>query len=383
MSYEMEFCTEYIQPLILNLIMNKTALITGITGQDGSYLAEFLLEKGYDVHGTIRRSSVDYRERIAHLEGKPNFHLHYADLGDSMSILQVVSKVRPDEIYNLAAQSHVQVSFDSPEFTADVDATGVLRVLEAVRLCGLANTCRIYQASTSELYGKVEEVPQNENTPFHPYSPYAVAKLYGYWIIKEYREAYGMFCCSGILFNHESERRGETFVTRKITLAAARIAQGHQKKLYLGNLSSLRDWGYAKDYVECMWLILQNDKPEDFVIATGVQHSVREFCKLAFHYAGIEIEFVGEGAEEKGIDKNTGEVIIEVSPDFYRPTDVVNLWGDPTKAKAKLGWDPQRTSFDELVRVMVESDMSKVAAEGAAAKVRTNLAEYLEKGIVK
>lgn len=363
--------------------MNKTALITGITGQDGSYLAEFLLKKGYDVHGTIRRSSVDYRERIAHLEGKPNFHLHYADLGDSMSILQVVSKVRPDEIYNLAAQSHVQVSFDSPEFTADVDATGVLRVLEAVRLCGLANTCRIYQASTSELYGKVEEVPQNENTPFHPYSPYAVAKLYGYWIIKEYREAYGMFCCSGILFNHESERRGETFVTRKITLAAARIAQGHQKKLYLGNLSSLRDWGYAKDYVECMWLILQNDKPEDFVIATGVQHSVREFCQLAFHYAGIEIEFVGEGAEEKGIDKNTGEVIIEVSPDFYRPTDVVNLWGDPTKAKAKLGWDPQRTSFDELVRVMVESDMSKVAAEGAAAKVRTNLAEYLEKGIVK
>ena len=254
--------------------MGKTALITGITGQDGSYLAEFLLEKGYDVHGIIRRSSVDFRERIAHLEGKPHFHLHYGDLGDSMSILGVVSKVKPDEIYNLAAQSHVQVSFDSPEFTADVDATGVLRVLEAVRQCGLADTCRIYQASTSELYGKVEEVPQNENTPFHPYSPYAVAKLYGYWIVKEYREAYNMFCCSGILFNHESERRGETFVTRKITLAASRIAQGKQDKLYLGNLSSLRDWGYAKDYVECMWLILQNDKPEDFVIATGVQHSI-------------------------------------------------------------------------------------------------------------
>lgn len=247
----------------------KIALITGITGQDGSFLAEFLLEKGYDVHGTIRRSSVDFRERIAHLEGKPNFHLHYADLGDSMSILQVVSKVRPTEIYNLAAQSHVQVSFDSPEYTANVDATGVLRVLEAVRLCGLKDTCRIYQASTSELYGKVEEVPQNENTPFHPYSPYAVAKLYGYWIVREYREAYNMFCCSGILFNHESERRGETFVTRKITLAAARIAQGKQEKLYLGNLDSLRDWGYAKDYVECMWLILQHETPEDFVIATG------------------------------------------------------------------------------------------------------------------
>ena len=260
----------------------KTALITGITGQDGSFLSEFLLEKGYDVHGTIRRSSTDFRERIAHLEGKPHFHLHYADLGDSMSIMQVVSKIRPDEIYNLAAQSHVQVSFDSPEFTADVDATGVLRVLEAVRLCGLADTCRIYQASTSELYGKVEEVPQNEKTPFHPYSPYAVAKLYGYWIVKEYREAYNMFCCSGILFNHESERRGETFVTRKITLAAARIAQGKQDKLYLGNLSSLRDWGYAKDYVECMWMILQHKTPEDFVIATGVQQSVREFCHLAF-----------------------------------------------------------------------------------------------------
>ncbi|MDE5904751.1 GDP-mannose 4,6-dehydratase [Duncaniella sp.] len=362
----------------------KTALITGITGQDGSFLAEFLLEKGYDVHGTIRRSSVDYRERIAHLEGKPNFHLHYADLGDSMSILQVVSKVRPDEIYNLAAQSHVQVSFDSPEFTADVDATGVLRILEAVRLSGLADTCRIYQASTSELYGKVEEVPQNEKTPFHPYSPYAVAKLYGFWIIKEYREAYNMYCCSGILFNHESERRGETFVTRKITLAAARIAQGKQEKLYLGNLSSLRDWGYAKDYVECMWLILQQEKPEDYVIATGEQHSVREFCLYAFRRAGIELRFEGEGADEKGIDVKTGKVVIEVSPDFYRPTDVVNLWGDPSKARKQLGWDPsKKTSFEQLVNLMVDADMAKVAVERAGEQVRTNLAEYLEKGIVK
>lgn len=361
----------------------KTALITGVTGQDGSYLSEFLIEKGYDVHGIIRRSSVDYRERIAHLEGHKQFHLHYADLGDSMSLVQVVGKVRPDEIYNLAAQSHVQVSFDSPEFTADIDATGVLRVLEAVRQCGLEKTCRIYQASTSELYGKVVEVPQNENTPFHPYSPYAVAKLYGYWIVKEYREAYNMFCCSGILFNHESERRGETFVTRKITLAAARIRQGIQEKLYLGNLSSLRDWGYAKDYVACMWLILQNEQPEDFVIATGEQHSVREFCYLAFKYAGIELEFKGEGIDEKGYDKATGKVLVEVSPDFYRPTDVVNLWGDPTKAKAKLGWNPSKTSFEELVKLMVDHDMGYVAAEGAAAKVRMNLVEYLEKGIVK
>ncbi|MBR5804264.1 MAG: GDP-mannose 4,6-dehydratase [Bacteroidaceae bacterium] len=363
--------------------MDKVALITGVTGQDGSFLAELLLEKGYDVHGTIRRSSVDFRERIVHLEGTPNFHLHYADLSDSMSLVQVIAKVRPTEIYNLAAQSHVQVSFDSPEFTADVDATGVLRVLEAVRQCGLANTCRIYQASTSELYGKVEEVPQNENTPFHPYSPYAVAKLYGYWIVKEYREAYNMYCCSGILFNHESERRGETFVTRKITLAAARIAQGKQEKLYLGNLSSLRDWGYAKDYVECMWLILQQEKPEDFVIATGEQHSVREFCYLAFKYAGIELEFQGEGENEVGIDKATGRVIVEVSKDFYRPTDVVNLWGDPTKAKEKLGWNPSKTSLEELVRIMVEHDMEKVAVERASEHIKTNLAEYLEKGIVK
>jgi len=372
-----------IAPEIIQIQTMKTALITGITGQDGSFLAEFLLDKGYDVHGTIRRSSVDFRERIAHLEGRPHFHLHYADLGDSMSIMQVIMKVRPDEVYNLAAQSHVQVSFDSPEFTADVDATGVLRVLEAVRLCGLAKTCRIYQASTSELYGKVEEVPQNENTPFHPYSPYAVAKLYGYWIVKEYREAYGMFCCSGILFNHESERRGETFVTRKITLAASRIAQGKQDKLYLGNLSSLRDWGYAKDYVECMWLILQNNKPEDFVIATGEQHSVREFCQLAFHYVGIELEFQGEGEDEKGIDKATGRVIVEVSPDFYRPTDVVNLWGDPSKAKRELGWNPTKTTFEQLVKIMVDADMAKVAVEKASEHIRTNLAEYLEKGIVK
>lgn len=361
----------------------KTALITGITGQDGSYLSELLLEKGYDVHGIIRRSSVDYRERIAHLEGKPHFHLHYADLGDSMSIVQVMNKVRPDEVYNLAAQSHVQVSFDSPEYTANVDAVGVLRILEAIRQCGLTKTCRMYQASTSELYGKVEEVPQNENTPFHPYSPYAVAKLYGFWIVKEYREAYDMFCCSGILFNHESERRGETFVTRKITLAAARIKQGKQEKLYLGNLDSLRDWGYAKDYVECMWLILQHDKPEDFVVATGVQHTVREFCYYAFKHVGIELEFKGEGIDEKGLDKATGRVLVEVSPDFFRPTDVVNLWGDPTKARAELGWNPAKTSFEELVKLMVESDMAKVAAEDASTKVRCNLAEYLEKGIVK
>ncbi|MCR5777814.1 MAG: GDP-mannose 4,6-dehydratase [Lachnospiraceae bacterium] len=362
---------------------NKVALITGVTGQDGSYLSEFLLEKGYDVHGIIRRSSVDFRERIAHLEDNPCFHLHYGDLNDSLSLIKVISQCRPDEIYNLAAQSHVQVSFDSPEYTENVDAGGVLRVLEAVRIAGLADTCHIYQASTSELYGKVEEVPQNENTPFHPYSPYAVAKLYGYWIVREYREAYNMYCCSGILFNHESERRGETFVTRKISLAAARIKQGKQKKLYLGNLSSLRDWGYAKDYVECMWLILQQEKPEDFVIATGEQHSVRDFCKLAFHYAGIELEFKGEGIDEKGYDKATGEVLVEVSPDFYRPTDVVNLWGDPTKAKTKLNWNPQKTSFEELVKLMVESDMKKVAKERAEEYVDLYKVEALEKGLVK
>ena len=374
--------------------MNKSALITGITGQDGSYLAEFLLVKGYEVHGIIRRTSVDYRERIAHLEGKPHFHLHYGDLGDALGLNQVIAKVRPDEIYNLAAQSHVQVSFDSPEYTANVDATGVLRILEAVRICGLEKSCRIYQASTSELYGRVEAVPQNEETPFHPYSPYAVAKLYGYWIVKEYREAYGMFCCNGILFNHESERRGETFVTRKITLAAARIAQGMQDRLYLGNLDSLRDWGYAKDYVECMWLILQNDHPEDFVIATGEQHSVREFCQVAFREVGIELRWEGSGVEEKGIvDKlsekckaakvKVGDVVVAVSLDFYRPTDVVNLLGDPTKAKRQLGWDPTKTPFVQLVRLMVKSDMAKVASDGAARRVHLNLEEYLEKGIVK
>ncbi|MBD5172320.1 MAG: GDP-mannose 4,6-dehydratase [Bacteroidales bacterium] len=361
----------------------KTALITGITGQDGSYLAEFLLEKGYDVHGVIRRSSVDFRERIAHLEGHSHFHLHYADLSDSMSVMQVIAKVRPDEVYNLAAQSHVQVSFDSPEYTANIDAVGVLRLLEAIRLSGLSDSCRFYQASTSELYGKVEEVPQNELTPFHPYSPYAVAKLYGFWIVKEYREAYGMFACSGILFNHESERRGETFVTRKITLAAARIAQGKQEKLYLGNLSSLRDWGYAPDYVECMWLILQQPEPDDYVIATGEQHSVREFAELAFRRVGINLRWEGEGENEKGIDTATGKTIIEVSPDFYRPTDVVNLLGDPEKAKRRLGWNPRATTFEQLVNRMVDADMKKVAADRAAAHVRTNLAEYLEKGIVK
>lgn len=361
----------------------KKALITGVTGQDGSYLSEFLIEKGYDVHGIIRRSSVDYRERIAHLEGNPQFHLHYGDLSDTSSLVKVIGTVRPDEIYNLAAQSHVQVSFDAPEFTADIDATGVLRVLEAVRITGLADHTRIYQASTSELYGKVEEVPQSESTPFHPYSPYAVAKQYGFWITKEYREAYNMFCCSGILFNHESERRGETFVTRKITLAAARIAQGKQDKLYLGNLDSLRDWGYAKDYVECMWLILQNEKPEDFVIATGVQHSVREFATLAFHHAGIEIEWRGSGLEEVGINKANGKEVVAVSPDFYRPTDVVNLWGNPAKAKRELGWNPTKTSFEELVKLMVEHDMEKVAVERAEEHIKTNLAEYLEKGVVK
>lgn len=340
----------------------KKALITGVTGQDGSFLAELLLEKGYDVHGTIRRSSVDYRERIAHLEGREHFHLHYADLGDSMSLLQVIGKVRPDEIYNLAAQSHVQVSFDTPEYTANVDATGVLRILEAVRQCGLTDTCRIYQASTSELYGKVEEVPQNELTPFHPYSPYAVAKLYGFWIVKEYREAYGMYCCSGILFNHESERRGETFVTRKITLAAARIAQGKQEKLYLGNLSSLRDWGYARDYVECMWMILQQPEADDYVIATGEQHSVREFATLAFERAGIRLRWEGEGIDEKGIDSSTGHTLVEVDPRFFRPAEVETLLGNPQKARRKLGWNPRKTSFEELVRIMVDADIRSLAA---------------------
>lgn len=338
----------------------KTAMITGVTGQDGSFLAELLLEKGYAVHGMIRRSSTEKRSRIDHLEKNPNFHLHYGDLSDSMSIVGLVNKIRPDEIYNLAAQSHVQVSFDVPEYTADIDAIGVLRILEAVRLAGLTKTCRIYQASTSELYGKVEECPQSETTPFHPYSPYAVAKQYGFWITKEYREAYDMYACSGILFNHESERRGETFVTRKITLAAARIAQGKQDKLILGNLSSLRDWGYAKDYVECMWLMLQQDRPDDFVIATGEQHSVREFCLYAFREVGIKLEFMGEGVMEKGVDKRTGKVLVEVSPEFYRPTDVVNLLGNPEKARTVLGWNPLKTSFHELVKIMVQNDLQHV-----------------------
>lgn len=338
----------------------KTALITGVTGQDGSYLSEFLLEKGYDVHGIIRRSSIDAHERIDHLNGTPHFHLHYGDLTDSLSLVKIVQDVKPDELYNLAAMSHVQVSFDVPEYTADADAIGVLRILEAVRIAGLEKSCRIYQASTSELYGKVEEVPQKETTPFHPYSPYAVAKQYGYWIIKEYREAYNMFSANGILFNHESERRGETFVTRKISLAVAKIAQGMQDKLYLGNLSSLRDWGYARDYVECMWLMLQHDTPDDFVIATGEQKTVRDFCDTAFKVVGIALNWEGEGLEEKGVDKATGKVLVEVDPRFFRPTDVVNLLGDPTKAKTVLGWNPRKTPFEDLVRIMVEHDLDYV-----------------------
>ena len=364
----------------------KKALITGITGQDGSYLAELLLEKGYEVHGIIRRASVSTTERIDHILDK--LIIHEGDLSDSSSIMRIVLQVKPDEIYNLAAQSHVQVSFEAAEYTGDVDALGVLRILEAVHTAGLDKTCRVYQASTSELFGKVEAVPQSETTPFHPFSPYAVAKQYGFWMMRQYREAYGIFACNGILFNHESERRGDNFVTRKITLAAGRIACGLQDHLELGNLDSRRDWGYAKDYVECMWLILQAEKPEDFVIATGKQHSVREFAQLAFHYVGIELKWEGKDENEKGIcvsgpDELIGKTLVEVSPDFYRPTDVVNLWGDPTKAKAKLGWNPNTTSFEDLVKIMVDSDMAKVAAEDASQKVRCNLAEYLEKGIVK
>ena len=359
----------------------KKALITGITGQDGSYLAEFLLEKGYEVHGIVRRASISNTARIDHIMDK--ITLHDGDLSDSSGLIRIIGEIEPDEIYNLAAQSHVQVSFDAPEYSGDVDALGVLRILEAVRVCKLIKKTKVYQASTSELYGKVEEVPQRETTPFHPYSPYAVAKQYGFWMVKEYRDAYGMFAVNGILFNHESERRGENFVTRKITLAAGRIAEGLQDHLELGNMDSLRDWGYAKDYVECMWLILQHEKPDDFVIATGVQHSVREFCQLAFHEAGIELEFQGSGLDEKGIDKATGKTVIEVSPDFYRPTDVVNLLGDPSKAKRELGWNPQKTSFEELVRIMVEHDMQKVRVERAEERIESNLEEYLEKGIVK
>ena len=348
--------------------MAKKALITGITGQDGSYLAEFLLEKGYEVHGIIRRSSVHSTERIDHLLEAGTITIHDGDLSDSSSIIKIVNTVKPDEIYNLAAQSHVAVSFDAAEYTGDVDAIGVLRILEAVHMLGLDKTCRIYQASTSELYGKVEEVPQNENTPFHPYSPYAVAKQYGFWMMRQYREAYGQFAVNGILFNHESERRGETFVTRKITRAAGRIKVGIQDKLYLGNLDSLRDWGYAKDYVECMWLIMQQDEPDDYVIATGVQHTVREFTTLAFKYVGIDLEWKGEGVNEQGIDKATGKVLVEVSEEFYRPTDVVNLWGDPTKAKTKLGWNPQKTSYEDLCRIMAEHDLKLAEQEAKLAK---------------
>lgn len=339
---------------------SKSALITGITGQDGSYLAEFLLDKNYEVHGIVRRNSVERKERIDHLIGNERFHLHYGDMTDSISLVKIIGVTQPDEIYNLAAQSHVKISFDVPEYTADADAVGILRILEAVKTLGLENKCRIYQASTSELYGKVQETPQNERTPFYPYSPYAVAKQYAYWIIKNYREAYGMYAVNGILFNHESERRGENFVTRKITMAAANIAQGKQKKLYLGNLNALRDWGYAKDYVECMWLMMQQEIPDDFVIATGEQHSVREFCQIAFGYVGMDLEWIGEGIEEKGVNKVNGEIIIEVSSDFFRPTDVVTLLGDPSKARTQLGWDPQRTSFEKLVETMVKYDMQVI-----------------------
>ncbi|MEH7175634.1 MULTISPECIES: GDP-mannose 4,6-dehydratase [Priestia] len=350
----------------------KTALITGVTGQDGSYLAELLLEKGYEVHGLIRRSSSYNQERLedllteeaaSALLNNSNFHLHYGDVTDALNVTRIIGDIQPDEIYNLAAQSHVRVSFDMPGYTLDVDAKGTLNILEAVRILGLTDKTRVYQASTSELYGKVQEVPQKETTPFYPRSPYGVAKIYGFWITKNYRESYNMFAVNGILFNHESERRGETFVTRKITLAASRIAQGKQQKLTLGNLDSLRDWGYAKDYVECMWLILQHDKPEDFVIATGEMHSVREFVQLAFKHTGIEIEWSGEGLEEKGTNKATGEVIVEIDPKFFRPAEVDQLLGDPTKAKTLLKWNPTKTSFEELVRIMVEADMKKVESE--------------------
>lgn len=334
----------------------KKALITGITGQDGSYLAELLISKNYEVHGIVRRSSVSNTERIDHLIAENAVTLHDGDLSDSSSIIRVVNEVRPDEIYNLAAQSHVQVSFDAAEYTGDVDALGVLRILEAVHMLGMDKSCRIYQASTSELFGKVEECPQSETTPFHPYSPYAVAKRYGYWMIKQYREAYGMFACNGILFNHESERRGENFVTRKITMAVGRIACGLQDHLELGNLNALRDWGYAKDYVECMWLMLQQDKPDDFVIATGVQHTVREFTELAFANNGIKIEWQGNGIDEKGYDAKTGKMLVCVNPKWFRPTDVVNLLGNPTKARTVLGWDPLKTSYEQLCAIMSKHD---------------------------
>ena len=349
--------------------MANIALITGITGQDGSFLAEFLLEKGYEVHGIIRRSSSFNTARIEHLyldewvrdmKNKRLINLHYGDLTDSSSLVRILQQIKPTEIYNLAAQSHVKVSFDCPEYTADTDALGTLRLLEAVRILGMEKECRIYQASTSELFGLVQEVPQKETTSFYPRSPYGVAKQYGFWITKNYREAYGMFAVNGILFNHESERRGETFVTRKITIAAARIAQGYQDKLYLGNIDSLRDWGYARDYVECMWLILQHNTPEDFVIATGEYHTVREFTSLAFKEVGIELRWEGKGVDEKGINSATGQVLVEIDPKYFRPTEVEQLLGDPTKAKTLLGWNPQKTSFRELVKIMIEHDMKFV-----------------------
>lgn len=346
----------------------KKALITGITGQDGSYLAEFLLEKGYEVHGITRRASISNTSRIDHLIEKNAVTLHDGDLSDSSSLIRIIGIVQPDEIYNLAAQSHVQVSFDVPEYSGDVDALGVLRILEAVRILGLTGKTRVYQASTSELYGKVEEVPQKETTPFHPYSPYAVAKQYGFWIVKEYREAYGMFAANGILFNHESERRGENFVTRKITLAAARIACGLQKTLQLGNMDSLRDWGYAKDYVECMWLMLQQETPDDFVIATGEQHTVRDFTEKSFAEAGITLRWEGKGIEEKGIDTATGNVLVEVNETWFRPTDVDTLLGDPTKAKTVLGWNPRKTSYEELIKIMVRHDLELAKREAALKK---------------
>ena len=348
----------------------KTALITGITGQDGSYLAEFLLEKDYAVHGITRRASISNTARIDHLIKEDKITLHDGDLTDSSSIIRIISEVRPDEIYNLAAQSHVQVSFDVPEYSGDVDALGTLRILEALRILHMETTCRVYQASTSELYGKVEESPQNEETPFHPYSPYAVAKQYGFWITREYREAYKMYACNGILFNHESERRGENFVTRKITLAAGRIACGLQDHLELGNLDSLRDWGYAKDYVECMWLMLQQEEPDDFVIATGVQHTVRDFTTLAFKHNGIDLEWKGQGMDEKGYDKQSGKMLVSVNEAWFRPTDVVNLWGDPTKAKTKLKWNPQKTSYEELVAIMAKHDRKQAEQEKAMKEAK-------------
>ncbi len=354
--------------MIFALVMKK-ALITGITGQDGSYLAEFLLEKGYEVHGLLRRSSSFNTGRIDHLyfdewvrdmQQKRSINLHWGDMTDSSSLIRIIQTVQPDEIYNLAAQSHVKVSFDVPEYTAETDAVGTLRLLEAVRILGMEHRTRIYQASTSELYGLVQEVPQKETTPFYPRSPYGVAKLYGFWITKNYRESYGLFAVNGILFNHESERRGETFVTRKITLAASRIAAGLQDKLYLGNLGAKRDWGYARDYIECMWLMLQADKPDDYVIATGEQHTVREFCELAFRETGIELEWQGTGIEEKGISRADGRVLVEVDPKYFRPAEVETLLGDPTKAKTELGWNPRKTSFEDLVKIMVRHDMEYI-----------------------